>query len=81
MTYTPEIIPGPASALRQNAYLEGTLLPGPGRDPDGWFTLPSVVVSGKLQVAHSPIDVQCTVRSGCISPFVSRVPTYLCLGT
>ena len=65
-------MPAPSSPLRQNAYLEGTLLPGPDRDPDGWVTLPSVVVRGKLEIAGVPTDVQCTVRSHCIPP--SYVP-------
>ena len=62
VTYIPEIIPAPPSPLRQNAYLESTFLPGPERDPDGWVTLPSAVVSGKLKIADLTIDVQCTVN-------------------
>jgi len=62
VSYVPQIIPPPPSPLRQNAYLEGTFLPGPDRDPDGWVTLPSVVVCGKVQLAQFLIDVECTVR-------------------
>jgi len=85
LTYIPRIIPPQPSPLRQNAYIEGTLLPGPARDPDGWVTLPSVVVRGKLEIAHFKMDVQCTVSLSLATPLSytrgTVIPCYMTLSS
>ena len=48
IVYTPCIIPASASVARQLAYTEGTPLPGPTVDPDGWQTLPEVMAYREL---------------------------------
>lgn len=60
IVYTPSIIPASASVARQLAYTEGTPLPGPTVDPDGWQTLPEVMVCGEL-LGRRKVEVGCTL--------------------
>ncbi|KAJ7104001.1 hypothetical protein B0H15DRAFT_808037 [Mycena belliarum] len=46
--YIPTIRPDPPSLLRQLAYRENSLLPGPAVDPAGWSTSSTAVVSGTV---------------------------------
>jgi hypothetical protein len=46
--YIPSIKPPPCSLLRQIAYQENSLLPGPEADPRGWKTFPTVTTRGAL---------------------------------
>jgi hypothetical protein len=48
LAYVPSTRPAPPSLLRQLAYREHTLLPGPESDPDGWKTLHPVVIRGSI---------------------------------
>lgn len=47
--FIPHITPEPPSEKRQQAYLGGSFLPLPPRDPEGWVALPKVSISGVLQ--------------------------------
>lgn len=47
--FIPRIAPDPPSEKRQSAYLEGSYLPLPPRDPEGWVALPKVSVTGVFQ--------------------------------
>jgi hypothetical protein len=46
--YIPHTKPEPLSLLRQAAYRENSLLPGPDADPEGWKTTQTVVTRGTL---------------------------------
>ncbi|KAJ7455297.1 hypothetical protein B0H11DRAFT_2161071 [Mycena galericulata] len=46
--YIPNIRPDPPSVLRQLAYRENSLLPGPEVDPAGWKTSTTAVVRGTV---------------------------------
>ena len=72
IVYTPSIIPASASVDGQLAYIEGTLLPGPTVDPEGWQTLPKVMVYGEL-LGRRKVEVGCTLsfaKPVIIVPFV-----------
>lgn len=58
--YTPSIISPLASVARQQAYIQGSSLLGPTADPDGWETLPKVMVYGKLP-RRPEVEVECTL--------------------
>ncbi|KAJ3546756.1 hypothetical protein NM688_g5477 [Phlebia brevispora] len=58
--YIPRIQPDPPSPARQNAYLVGTPLLGPEDDPDGWHTLPSLTIRGKIFDVRE-VEVTCTL--------------------
>lgn len=60
IVYTPSIIPASASVARQLAYSEGSPLPGPTVDPEGWHTLPKVMVCGEL-LGRRKVEVGCTL--------------------
>ncbi|EDR05590.1 uncharacterized protein LACBIDRAFT_302914 [Laccaria bicolor S238N-H82] len=60
VVYTPSIIPPLASVARQQAYIQGSSLPEPAADPDGWQTLPKVMVYGKLP-RRPEVEVECTL--------------------
>jgi hypothetical protein len=68
--YIPHAKPEPASVLRQLAYREHSPLPGPPSDPEGWTTLAPVHSRGLLLPNH-PVDVQCTVGTGCLDCVLS----------
>ncbi|KAJ7761955.1 hypothetical protein DFH07DRAFT_739629 [Mycena maculata] len=46
--YIPNIRPDPPSVLRQLAYRENSMLPGPEVDPVGWKTSPTSVIRGTV---------------------------------
>ncbi|KAJ7170804.1 hypothetical protein C8R43DRAFT_944647 [Mycena crocata] len=46
--YVPSTRPDPPSLLRQLAYRENTLLPGPEVDPAGWYTSSTAVIRGTV---------------------------------
>lgn len=46
--YTPLSRAEPPSILRQEAYQNGTVLPGPDIDPKGWKVLPPLQFTGTL---------------------------------
>jgi hypothetical protein len=52
--------PEQPSILRQLAYQEGTPLPGPSSDPDGWKSLQPVTSRGTMFKSHQ-VEVQCTL--------------------
>ncbi|RDB25885.1 hypothetical protein Hypma_006734 [Hypsizygus marmoreus] len=58
--YIPVTRPGPASPLRQLAYQENTPLWGPDEDPEGWHTLPSADIRGRI-FGRRPVDGKCTL--------------------
>ncbi|KAI0091104.1 hypothetical protein BDY19DRAFT_1067684 [Irpex rosettiformis] len=58
--YTPLSRADPPSALRQAAYVEGSSLAGPDRDPEGWKTLSQVRMGGTLFKSRT-VNVDCTV--------------------
>lgn len=60
INYVPALRPAAPSLLRQLAYQQNTALLGPGSDPDGWHTLPTVVVKGRLG-GKRDVTAQCTV--------------------
>lgn len=45
----PKLVAPPASEMRQLAYREGAVLPGPERDPVGWHPVPPVTLSGRFR--------------------------------
>uniref|UniRef100_A0A8H7XXL4 Arrestin-like N-terminal domain-containing protein n=1 Tax=Psilocybe cubensis TaxID=181762 RepID=A0A8H7XXL4_PSICU len=47
--FIPQITPDPPSDMRQMAYREGALLPGPEADPEGWLPLPPLSIRGTVQ--------------------------------
>ncbi|KAK2460956.1 hypothetical protein APHAL10511_007426 [Amanita phalloides] len=57
--FVPHTRPEVPSFLRQLAYREGTPLPGPSCDPDGWKTLQPVVVHGMLKARQ--VEVRCSL--------------------
>ncbi|KAF8884612.1 hypothetical protein BD779DRAFT_1471939 [Infundibulicybe gibba] len=59
VVYVPRIMPEPASALRQAAYLERQLPPCPREDPIGWHMLPSATIHGL--VGERPTEMECTL--------------------
>lgn len=59
--YIPRIKPDPPSSLRQLAYHEGTPIPGPKVDPEGWKVLESFTMNGSILNARA-VQVTCTVR-------------------
>jgi len=74
--YTPSIIPPLASVARQQAYIQGSPLPGPAADPDGWQTLPKVMVYGKLP-RQPNVEVECTLSLA--KPVIIIVSSSSCL--
>ncbi|KAF9461996.1 hypothetical protein BDZ94DRAFT_1126652, partial [Collybia nuda] len=55
--YVPKIVPDPPSIPRQLAYRDNSPLPGPGSDPDGWFSLPSTIIYGEIYERHGiPVE-------------------------
>ena len=71
--YTPSMIPPLASVARQQAYIQGSPLPGPAEDPDGWQTLPKVMVYGKLP-RRPEVEVECTLSFA--KPVIIIVSTF-----
>lgn len=57
--YTAKTKPGSPSPARALAYSEGSPLPGPSADPDGWHTLPPSKVLGTVN--RKSVDVTYTV--------------------
>ena len=76
IVYTPSIIPPLASVARQKAYVQGSPLPGPAADPDGWQTLPKVMVYGKLP-GRPEVEVECTLSLA--KPVIIIVSSSRCL--
>ena len=73
IVYTPCIIPASASVARQLAYTEGTPLPEPTVNPDGWQTLPKVMVYREL-LGRRKVEGGCTLslaKPVIIVPFCS----------
>ena len=64
--YTPLTRAESPSALRQEAYNNGTPLPGPDGDPEGWKVLPPVQIKGTL-FTTKPVEIQCTVSGSALS--------------
>lgn len=56
----PEIIPPPASLLRQVAYSRAVRIPGPAADPLGWHEVSPAVMFGKLPSGKA-VKLQCLV--------------------
>jgi hypothetical protein len=54
--------PGPPSLLRQLAYQENSPLAGPDVDPEGWKTLETVTIQGKIFDTRV-VTVKCSVCS------------------
>ncbi|KAJ7707530.1 hypothetical protein B0H17DRAFT_918282 [Mycena rosella] len=50
--YIPTTRPDPPSMLRQMAYRQNTILPGPDVDPAGWTTSSTAVVRGTIFKSH-----------------------------
>ena len=46
--YTPVLKEPKPSPLRLQAYKDGSPIPGPTTDPDGWKTFPPVDIKGEL---------------------------------
>ena len=72
VVFIPHITPDPPSEMRQNAYLEGSFLPLPPRDPEGWVALPKVSVNGVLQKQRD-VALELTVSSCCLYPVLRRL--------
>ncbi|THH15557.1 hypothetical protein EW146_g4933 [Bondarzewia mesenterica] len=68
----------PPSPLRTLAYCEGTPLPGPEADPDGWKVYPPILVTGTLFNTRSP-EVQCTLAIATPFTYASNSPIPLLL--
>jgi hypothetical protein len=49
IVYMPKSIESPASEKRQLAYREGSFLPAPKKDPEGWHPIPAVNIRGKFR--------------------------------
>ncbi|KIY51797.1 hypothetical protein FISHEDRAFT_36554 [Fistulina hepatica ATCC 64428] len=58
--YVPSTRPDPPSMLRQISYQQGTPIPGPQFDPEGWHICPSVVSRGCVFKSRH-IEVRCTL--------------------
>ncbi|KAJ3828809.1 hypothetical protein F5880DRAFT_1608134 [Lentinula raphanica] len=59
VVYRRRTAPEPASELRQFAYQENTVAPGPALDPNGWLTVSSVDCIGRLLNSRTVI-LRCT---------------------
>ncbi|TFK22449.1 hypothetical protein FA15DRAFT_559352, partial [Coprinopsis marcescibilis] len=82
IVYTPSFEPPPTPIARQSAYREGAMVPSPMVDPEGWSTLPSIMISGTLMEQRT-VSVQCTL-SLAKPPSYARgtvVPCYLALAS
>ncbi|KAJ3725122.1 hypothetical protein C8R42DRAFT_660584 [Lentinula raphanica] len=60
VVYRRRTAPEPASELRQFAYQENTVAPGPALDPNGWLTFSSVDCIGRLLNSRTVI-LRCTL--------------------
>ena len=76
--FIPHITPEPPSERRQNAYLGGSCLPLPPRDPEGWVALPKVSINGVLQKQRD-VAVELTVRSRCLYSVTPTLTHFLSL--
>ncbi|KAF9009611.1 hypothetical protein BDQ17DRAFT_1072921 [Cyathus striatus] len=81
VTYIPDIVPPPLSEIRQLVCRDRIGVPGPEIDPDGWYTLPSTVISGQL--LHRPVELTCVFSLA--RPLVytrgTFIPTHLVLSS
>ncbi|KAJ7650105.1 hypothetical protein FB45DRAFT_731348 [Roridomyces roridus] len=59
--YVPNIRPDPPSALRQLAYRENSLIPGPEVDPTGWKSTTTAVIRGTM-FQRREASVHCTLH-------------------
>ncbi|KJA20505.1 hypothetical protein HYPSUDRAFT_784216 [Hypholoma sublateritium FD-334 SS-4] len=58
--YVPAISPSGFPGLRRLAYAQGTPLPSPHIDPDGWHAFGDIQLTGTLFKSR-PLDVECTL--------------------
>ncbi|KZT07606.1 uncharacterized protein LAESUDRAFT_650910 [Laetiporus sulphureus 93-53] len=58
--YTPMTRPGPPSAARQIAYQKNTRIPDAEADPEGWSTLPPLIVQGVMS-KNIEVEAICTL--------------------
>ena len=73
--YIPLIRPDPASDKRQLAYYQGSPIPGPENDPDGWKILDPFIMSGSI-LNHRQVEVTwkvCECHSAIVY-FLTRRP-------
>jgi hypothetical protein len=49
IVYMPKSIAPPASEKRQLVYREGSFLPTPKNDPEGWHAIPTVNIRGMFR--------------------------------
>ncbi|KZP29748.1 hypothetical protein FIBSPDRAFT_926890 [Athelia psychrophila] len=80
ITYMPRLKPETPSPLRSLAYRDGTAIPGPDQDPEGWITLPSVLVKGSI---FSTRDIQIKATLSLAAPLSytqgTAIPTVMVL--
>ncbi|KZP19026.1 hypothetical protein FIBSPDRAFT_744509 [Athelia psychrophila] len=60
IAYYPRIKPDPPSLLRQLAYTNDSLIPGPSQDPAGWKTLEPKIITGTLFGVRR-VEISCTL--------------------
>ncbi len=55
----------PASQMRRDAYASNCHIPGPIKDPTGWFALPEATSFGMFpdDLGQRQVAIDCTVRS------------------
>ncbi|KAL1738217.1 hypothetical protein HDZ31DRAFT_7623, partial [Schizophyllum fasciatum] len=78
--YVPSLRPQPPSIFRQIAYQQGTQIPPPSADPEGWHTRKHVLVRGTLFRARQ-VELSCqlslarplTYTRGSVLPLYLRI--------
>jgi len=81
-SYYPRSVADPPSSLRQQAYSEGSPLPGPDIDPEGWKVLPSTIVQGKLfGTRHAELECTLALAAPCKYAIGTPLPLMLTLSS
>lgn len=75
VSYLPRIKPETPSPLRQLAYQNGTPIPGPNHDSEGWKALTPGIVKGSV-FGHREVQIKCTVICVCFNTVFRLIHMY-----
>ncbi|KAF9000212.1 hypothetical protein BDQ17DRAFT_1427216 [Cyathus striatus] len=81
ITYSPDIMPTPMSAIRQIAYRDGIAVPGPEIDFEGWHTISPATISGQLLQRAVEITCVLSLAKPLIYTRGTIIPLHLILGS
>jgi len=74
--------PPAPSHLRREAYANGSPVPGPDADPEGWFTLPPAVIAGKLfHNEHAEVTATLSLAKPLVYARGTQIPLHLVLAS